>query len=273
MRRCNAAPYEGNEKYIFASYCHKDRDIVYPIIEHMAKDGYRIWYDEGINPGTDWPEIIAEHLDKCSVCISFITENSIDSHNCRREINFALLKKKPFISAFLEEVQLSVGMEMQLSSTQSVFRYKYDDFNDFLSKIYKGENMTLCKGEPMLDIIISDVDDELAEEEPQKQIKHVFSLIRKNTGEKIIIDKNNFKMGRKKELCDFYLGDNRSISRVHAVFNISKDKCFIFDNDSLNGIKINGEFIDPMVNTEIMDGYEIRMGSEHFTVVIEEEEV
>lgn len=273
MRRCNAGPYEGDKKYIFASYCHKDRDVVYPIIEHMAKDGYRIWYDEGINPGTDWPEIIAEHLDKCSVCISFITENSIESHNCRREINFALLKKKPFISAFLEEVQLSVGMEMQLSSTQSVFRYKYDEFKDFLSKFYKGEDMALCKGEPMLDIIISDSDYVESEEKPKKQIKYVFSLIRNNTGEKIIIDKNNFKIGRKKELCDFYLGDNRSISRVHAVINISEDKCYIFDNNSLNGIKINGEKITPMVNTEIINDYEIRMGSERFTVLIEEGEV
>ena len=24
MRKCGAMPYEGNEKYIFVSYCHRD---------------------------------------------------------------------------------------------------------------------------------------------------------------------------------------------------------------------------------------------------------
>ena len=268
MRRCNAAPYEGNEKYIFVSYCHKDRDSVYPIVENMANDGYRIWYDEGINPGTDWPEIIAEHLDGCSVCVSFITENSVNSHNCRREINFALLKKKPFISVYLEKVQLSVGMELQLSTTQSVFRYKYAGFEEFLLKLYNGETMQLCKGEPMLDIVISD------EQEPKHKKKKIkLSLIRKNTNEIIVIDKDNYKIGRKKESCDFYLGDNRSITRVHAIFNTAESGFFVFDNDSLNGIKINGKKIDPMVNTKLSDGDEIRMGSERFTVVMEEEEI
>ena len=268
MRRCNAAPYEGNEKYIFVSYCHKDKDSVYPIIEHMAKDGYRIWFDEGINPGTDWPEIIAEHLDKCSVCISLITENSVNSHNCRREINFALLKKKPFISVYLQELQLSVGMEMQLSTTQSVFKYKYDKYDEFLSKLYSGEYMDDCKGKPMLDIVISDV-----EESDSKTKENKLSLLRKNTNEIININKDNFRIGRKKELCDYCIGDNKTISRVHLIFKITDTDFFVFDNDSFNGTKLNGKKIDSMVNTKIVTGDEIRISSERFTVIIEEKEI
>ena len=56
MRRCSVKPYEGQEAYIFISYCHKDRASVFPIIEQMARDGYRVWYDEGIDPGSEWPE-------------------------------------------------------------------------------------------------------------------------------------------------------------------------------------------------------------------------
>ena len=29
----------------------------------MADYGFRIWYDEGIEAGTEWPEYIAEHLE------------------------------------------------------------------------------------------------------------------------------------------------------------------------------------------------------------------
>ena len=39
---CRVVPYEGNEPYIFLSYCHKDQAKVYPIFEQMAFDGYRL---------------------------------------------------------------------------------------------------------------------------------------------------------------------------------------------------------------------------------------
>ena len=51
MKRCATKPYEGQDKYIFVSYCHKDRAYVFPVIEQLTKDGYRVWYDEGIDPG------------------------------------------------------------------------------------------------------------------------------------------------------------------------------------------------------------------------------
>lgn len=266
MKRCSASPYEGNEKYIFISYCRKDKEIVYPLIERMAKDGYRIWYDEGINPGTDWPEMIAEHLNKCSACIALITENSINSHNCRKEINYALFKKKPFISVFLEKVTLSVGMEMQLATTQAIFKYTYDSFYQFLEKLYHSNELNSCKG----DCVISIVDkDEYKKTDKTKKLK--IYLARKN-GEKIEISKSQFKVGRKTELCDYSVSGNKTISRVHAILNIVDGQhLFIFDNNSLNKVFLNGKSIDPMVNTELHNGDVVRMGSERFYVIIKEE--
>lgn len=40
--------YEGNEKYIFISYAHKDSGSVLPILQAMADGGYRLWYDQGM---------------------------------------------------------------------------------------------------------------------------------------------------------------------------------------------------------------------------------
>lgn len=45
--------YKGTDPYIFISYAHKDSDIVLPIISRLQKDGYRVWYDEGIAPGSN----------------------------------------------------------------------------------------------------------------------------------------------------------------------------------------------------------------------------
>lgn len=159
MRRCGAAPYEGAEEYIFISYCHKDKAIVFPVAERLARDGYRVWYDEGIDPGEEWPEIIAEHLNRCTVCVAFVSENSLNSHNCRREINFALLKKKPFISVITEKVELSPGMEMQLSTAQCVLKYALSSDAEFFEKLYSSEYLKRCLGAPNPDIRVSEPED------------------------------------------------------------------------------------------------------------------
>ena len=169
MRKCGAMPYEGDEKYIFVSYCHRDSAEVFPIIEQMAKDGYRVWYDEGINPGNDWPEIIADHLNRCSVCIAFISENAMDSHDCGREINYALLKKKTFFSVYLEEVELSAGLEMQLTTTQSIFKYKYSDFKSFIQKLYKGNGLKECRDASAADLNDNDNEENIGESNSDKE--------------------------------------------------------------------------------------------------------
>ena len=148
MKRCSVKTYEGDKGFIFISYSHRDKKFVFPIIEQMAYDGYRIWYDEGIDPGSEWPEIIAGHLNDCSVCMAFITDNYLKSHNCRRELNFALMKKKPFISVILEPVVMSPGVEMQLSVTQSVFKYILPSEAEFYSKLYEARFLFDCLGEP-----------------------------------------------------------------------------------------------------------------------------
>ena len=34
MKRCSVKPYEGEEPFVFISYCHKDRAHIFPIIEN-----------------------------------------------------------------------------------------------------------------------------------------------------------------------------------------------------------------------------------------------
>lgn len=132
--------YEGKEKYIFISYAHKDSDTVLRIMSALQLEGYRIWYDDGIIPGSEWPENIAMHLNDASMVIAMISPNSMASHNCRREINFALSKQKPFLSVILEPTEMSLGMEMQLSAQNIVMRHNYSNWDEFIAKIM------LCPG-------------------------------------------------------------------------------------------------------------------------------
>lgn len=192
MKRCSVKPYEGSEEYIFVSYCHKDKAHVFPIIEQLARDGHRIWYDEGIDPGTEWPEIIARHLSGCSLCIAFISQNSLNSHNCRREINFALLKKKTFISIIIEPVQMSLGMEMQLSSAQSIFKYKLPTQSEFFDKLYSAQDLAKCCGSRDDSIVVSKYEDYL-------QPYSIVDKVREPFSDKWFINDVNANQNKKEE--------------------------------------------------------------------------
>ena len=137
--------YEGSENYIFVSYAHKDTEEVFPIMESLRRRGYRLWYDDGIAPGSEWPEDIARHLNGSSMVIAFVSDNSMASVNCRREINFALSKQKPFLSVVLNPTEMPLGMELQLSAQQSVLRYNYRSDEKFIEKICACPDLECCR--------------------------------------------------------------------------------------------------------------------------------
>ena len=137
--------YEGKEKYIFISYAHKDSDTVLRIMNSLQSAGYRIWYDDGIIPGSEWPENIAMHLNDAAMVIAMISPNSMASHNCRREINFALSKQKPVLSVVVVPTEMSLGMEMQLSAQNIVMRQNYSRWEEFITKIMLCPGLEPCK--------------------------------------------------------------------------------------------------------------------------------
>lgn len=121
------AAYKGDEPYMFISYSHKDAREVFPIIGQFHSQGYNVWYDEGIEPGIEWPEEIGKALNASSLFVVFITPDSVASENVRNEINFALKKKSPFIAIYLRETTLTYGLQLQIGSKQDIRKYLLDD--------------------------------------------------------------------------------------------------------------------------------------------------
>jgi hypothetical protein len=86
--------YRGDQPHAFISYAHRDSDRVLPILKQMHQDGYRFWYDEGIDPGSEWAENIAEHVASCTYFIAFLSDNYLSSSNCKDELEYARDKEK-----------------------------------------------------------------------------------------------------------------------------------------------------------------------------------
>ena len=128
--------YSGNKPYIFASYSHKNIKEVFWCIRKLAESRFRIWYDEGIEPGNEWPEEVGRALTGCQLFLVFMSPAAMESRNVRNEINFASSENKSMMVVMLQPAGLSEGMQLQIGTVQFVNKDEMTD-TEFLEKMKK----------------------------------------------------------------------------------------------------------------------------------------
>ena len=96
-------PYEGARPFLFISYAHQQSDAVVDTIRIINDKGYRLWYDEGIPAGSDWPANIALHMQNCERVVFFLSARAMESPNCLSEMRTARRLGKPILVVELED--------------------------------------------------------------------------------------------------------------------------------------------------------------------------
>lgn len=139
------SPYKGNQPYIFISYSHRNGDEVMKIISKLRQLEFRVWYDGGIDPGTEWDENIASHISECAYFIAFISDEYLESSNCKDELNFARDKDKPRLLVYLKNTELPDGMSMRLNRLQAIHKYAYTREHDFYQKVIEADGINICR--------------------------------------------------------------------------------------------------------------------------------
>lgn len=139
------SPYKGDKSYIFVSYSHRNTPEVLRVIKQLQNKQYRVWYDEGIDPGTEWDENIASHVEQCECFIAFLSEEYLESSNCKDELNYARELDKPRLLIYLEDITLPGGMRMRLNRLQAIHMYKYENLDNFYEKLYEFEALKRCR--------------------------------------------------------------------------------------------------------------------------------
>lgn len=292
MKECSVRPYKGEQKYIYIAHSFKDKRFVYPVIEQLTKDGYRVWYDEGLSYSSDAPAELADKIAGCDVVVAFLSDNTVDSYAFKREINFAILKKKEMIAVMLEDVHLSPGLEMQLAAFPAIFKYKLEN-SAFYKRLYAFETMNRCLGDPNDSIEVSDeneyeetladlygaderkkpvIGDALfiqiqAGEEETHLPKAV--LIKLTTNEEIEISTPKMIIGRavsekNKPIVDYSIETNSMISRFHAVIVYKEKEFYLIDCGAVNKTFLNSDELS--INREYLlhDGDVIKFANEQF---------
>jgi len=129
--------YSGSKPYIFASYSHKNMKEVFGVIRELAAARFRIWYDEGIEPGNEWPEEVGKALRGCQLFLVFMSPTAMESRNVRNEINFASSENKSVMVVNLQPVELSEGMKLQIGTVQFINKHEMGsaEFMDKLKRV------------------------------------------------------------------------------------------------------------------------------------------
>lgn len=127
-------PYLGNEKYIFISYAHKDKNRVYSLIKTLQSK-FNVWFDNGIHFTNEWRKDIIDHIDGCALFVYVITEASLASPNCQNEINYAAENGIPFLNILMDNIELPKEFRFSFGRYQMCKYFEYHNDNEFINDI------------------------------------------------------------------------------------------------------------------------------------------
>ena len=95
------AACEGNAPFAFLSYAHRDAHVVYEELGPLLTAGQRIWFDDGLTPGTAWESAIRDRVERCRAVLLYVSPAAVDSPHVRREVRTALDRGTPVLPVFL----------------------------------------------------------------------------------------------------------------------------------------------------------------------------
>ncbi len=139
--------FSENKPYIFFSYAHREAEKSLEIIKKLEDQGYNVWYDEGIEVGTEYSDYIAEHIECCRVFVCVMNENYIASRYCLDEIGYALDNHKEVLIIYEDEIKklnIPAGLKMRTGRHQAVFMNRSRNKDDFYRELFGAAILKPC---------------------------------------------------------------------------------------------------------------------------------
>lgn len=109
--------YVGKEPYLFISYSHRDTREVYPILDALNEEKYRLWYDESCENGNDFRDELRTRIEKCEAVILFVSKASMSSPFCGMEIIVARENGKRLYPIYLDDSEIPPAFSILLANT------------------------------------------------------------------------------------------------------------------------------------------------------------
>lgn len=112
--------------------------------------------------------------------------------------------------------------------------------------------------------VVKDSDSEVAAAVSKGVPKAMPYIVRVNTGERVMINKAVFKIGKAGRGVDYHVGGNGAISKVHIIIYQREDGYYLKDNKTTNGTYLNGQRLDDNGEMKLSNDAMISIGGEDF---------
>ena len=139
--------YRGSEPFVFVSYAHADDKLAYPLIAGLQERGLRIWFDDGMDIGDLWDEVLAKRVKQCSAMLCLVSTRFTDSNNCLDEIHNAKEQKKELLILHLEDEVLPEIFQFRYSRFHALRLSAYSDQGELLDKLAATQKLRCCIGQ------------------------------------------------------------------------------------------------------------------------------
>lgn len=126
---------------VFLSYSRIDTEVAEQVVSELEAQGFVVWIDRvGIAFGDEWPKKIADGINDSDVVLMLITQSSIQSAYCSREIIYALKKSKPLVALHVDQVPLPDEIDLMLGNIQRISMSDYREFPLLMREVGEGLN-------------------------------------------------------------------------------------------------------------------------------------
>lgn len=137
------------EKKVFISYSQKDSLFAERLTNRLFEEGIEIWYDKiDINPGENWQERINDGINKASILLFIISNDSLKSTWTTYEARNFISKGKKIIPLLIGDVNTETIphflSKLQYIDFKGTFNTAFDKLIKALGKenVFKSNNKT-----------------------------------------------------------------------------------------------------------------------------------
>lgn len=140
----NIITEETNIPRIFISYSRADKDLVYPFVADIENQvGVGCWIDlNGIAPSDAFVEKIIEAINMVGVVVFMHSKNSAEAPFVKKEIQYALNKKKKVILVLMDETPLNDYFLFQFGTTNFIDFHKEEQRQQLYGDLRRDLNIT-----------------------------------------------------------------------------------------------------------------------------------
>ena len=121
------------------------------MIEALQQEGYRVWFDTGLELGDQYNDVIAKHIEECEVFMALLTEDYYQSPYCHMELNYAKEDcGQRIIPVYLGNAKqikknMPSGMKMWLSGTNAFQMDETIDTDQFMNEVNGTQLLASCR--------------------------------------------------------------------------------------------------------------------------------